>query len=407
MKTKRLSLYLSSILIFGVALLFSSSAFAANNNNVIKLGCAISFTGSHSRTGKLYVDSYKYAVEQVNKAGGVKVDGKTYKLKLVFYDDESKPTESSRLVEKLITEDKVNFLLGPYTSGITIPDSIVARRYRVPMIEGGGASGKIFSQGNQYIFGTLPQAGDYFASTLAFLKNEKPLAKKLAILYADDKFDVSVAQGTLAKAKEMGYDVAVYEKYTAGASDFSSVLTKVKSKGVNAVLVAGHTEEAINFVQQAKELNVSPYMISLTVGPSEANFRQALGNDANYIYGVASWSPQMNFSGYIFKDTATFVKNFEKKYGYDPDYHNASAIADIAVFKDAIQRANSLDPQKVRDAIASTDLNTIYGKVTFMKDGQIKGSSVVLQIIGGKVELVYPHGVHAAVYPVPAWSKRS
>ncbi|MGA8179844.1 MAG: amino acid ABC transporter substrate-binding protein [Desulfobacterales bacterium] len=404
MKTKTLSIGLSSILIFCVALLFSGSAFAAKN--VIKLGCAMSFTGAQSRTGKLYVDSYKYAVEAINKAGGVKVGGKHYKLKLVFYDDESKPTESSKLVEKLITVDKVNFLLGPYSSGITIPDSIVARRYRVPMIEGGGASGKIFSEGNKYIFGTLPQAGDYFASTLEFLKEMKPFAKKVAIIYADDKFDVSVAEGTLPKAKEMGYDVAIYEKYTEGASDFSSILTKVKSDGINAVLVAGHTEEAINFVQQAKELNVSPYILSLTVGPSEADFRKALGKDANYVYGVASWSTQMNFSGYIFKDTADFVKNFKKKFGYDPDYHNASAIADIAIFKNAIERAGSLDREKVRDAIASTDLSTIYGKVTFMKNGQINGTSVVLQILNGEVQQVFPNAAHAAVYPVPAWDKR-
>jgi branched-chain amino acid transport system substrate-binding protein len=404
MKTKTLSLGLSSILIFCVALLFSGSAFAAQN--VIKLGCAMSFTGAQNRTGKLYVDSYKYAVEAINKAGGVKVGGKHYKLKLVFYDDESKPTESSKLVEKLISEDKVNFLLGPYSSGITIPDSIVARRYRVPMIEGGGASGKIFSEGNKYIFGTLPQAGDYFASTLEFLKEMKPFAKKVAIIYADDKFDLSVAEGTLPKAKEMGYDVAIYEKYTEGASDFSSVLTKVKSDGINAVLVAGHTEEAINFVQQAKELNVSPYILSLTVGPSEADFRKALGKDANYVYGVASWSTQMNFPGYIFKDTATFVKNFKKKFGYDPDYHNASAIADIAIYKDAIERAGSLDREKVRDAIASTNLSTIYGKVTFMKNGQINGTSVVLQILNGEVQQVFPNAAHAAVYPVPAWDKR-
>jgi branched-chain amino acid transport system substrate-binding protein len=404
MKTKTLSLGLSSILIFCVALLFSGSAFAAQN--VIKLGCAMSFTGAQNRTGKLYVDSYKYAVEAINKAGGVKVGGKHYKLKLVFYDDESKPTESSKLVEKLISEDKVNFLLGPYSSGITIPDSIVARRYRVPMIEGGGASGKIFSEGNKYIFGTLPQAGDYFASTLEFLKEMKPFAKKVAIIYADDKFDLSVAEGTLPKAKEMGYDVAIYEKYTEGASDFSSVLTKVKSDGINAVLVAGHTEEAINFVQQAKELNVSPYILSLTVGPSEADFRKALGKDANYVYGVASWSTQMNFPGYIFKDTATFVKNFKKKFGYDPDYHNASAIADIAIFKNAIERAGSLDREKVRDAIASTNLSTIYGKVTFMNNGQINGTSVVLQILNGEVQQVFPNAAHAAVYPVPAWDKR-
>jgi branched-chain amino acid transport system substrate-binding protein len=407
MKIKTLSRCLSIVLMFGAVLLFSSGPAVAEQN-VIKLGCAMAFTGAQSRTGKLYQDSYNYAVDMINKAGGVKVGGKDYKLELVFYDDTSAPTQSSKLVEKLITEDKVNFLLGPYSSEITIPDSIVARRYRIPMIEGGGASSKIFSEGNQYIFGTLPRAEDYFASTLEFLKGRKPFSKKLAIIYADDKFDLSVANGTMSKALEMGFDVAVYEKYTQGATDFSSVLTKVKSKGINAILVAGHSEESINFVQQAKELNVSPYLLSLTVGPTEADFRKALGKDANYVYGVASWSKQMDFPGYIFKDNQDFVKQFKAKFGYEPDYHNASAIADIAVYKDAIERAGSLDPAKVRDAIAATDLQTIYGKVAFMKNGQIKGSSVVLQIVGGEIHQVFPPlpGGKEAVYPIPAWDKR-
>jgi branched-chain amino acid transport system substrate-binding protein len=156
----------------------------AETPNVIKLGCAIAFTGKESRTGKYYRDSYDMAVAKVNESGGVKVGNKTYQLEIVYYDDKSDPTESSRLVEKLITQDKVNFLLGPYSSGITIPDSIIAQRYQVPMIQGGGASGKIFDHGNKYIFGTLPPAGQYFKSTLEMLKTFKPAPKTVAILYS-------------------------------------------------------------------------------------------------------------------------------------------------------------------------------------------------------------------------------
>ncbi len=390
-----------------LGLVFTYGSFAkAENPKVIKLGCAISFTGGKSRSGKLYRDAYDMAVERINKSGGVKVGKDTYIFKIIYYDDKSDPTESSRLVEKLITQDKVNFLLGPYSSGITIPDSLVAMRYKIPMIEGGGASGKIFSRGNKYIFGTLPPAGQYFKSTLEMLKTFKPVPKTIAILYADDKFDVSVAKGTQKLAKDMGFKVVLFEKYAEGATDFNSVLTKIKSKKVEVVLVAGHTEESLNFTQQAKELNVCPKMISMTVGPSEADFRKSLGKDAEYIYGVASWSTQMNFKGYLFKDTQEFVKLFKAKYNYDPDYHNASGIADVAIFKDAIERAGTLDPEKVRDAIAATSLDTIYGHVEFNPNGQIKGTSVVLQILGGQVYQVYPNGVKKPVYPVPCWKDR-
>jgi branched-chain amino acid transport system substrate-binding protein len=379
---------------------------SAANMPIIQLGCAISFTGDQSRSGKLYRDSYDMAVNQINENGGVKVGNKLYKLKIVYYDDKSDPAESSRLLEKLISEDKVNFLLGPYSSGITIPDSIVAQRYRLPMIEGGGASGKIFSRGNPYIFGTLPPADQYFKSTLDMLQTLKSAPKSVAILYSDDKFDVSVAEGTKEMAKEMGLDVALYEKYSEGATDFTSILTKIKSSNAKVVLLAGHTEESLNFTQQAKELNVCPNLVAMTVGPSEADFRKSLGKDAEYIYGVASWSTQMNFKGALFEDTQQFVKLFKAKYNYDPDYHNASGIADVAVFKDAIQRAGSLEPQKVRGAIAATDLNTIYGRVQFSGDGQIKGTSVVLQIQGGEIYQVYPNGAKKPIYPFPCWAAR-
>ena len=393
--------------LFALAVLgmtFSFGTFA--HAKTIKLGCAISFTGGKSRTGKLYRDSYNMAVEQINKSGGIKVGSQKYMLKIVYYDDKSSPTESSRLVEKLITQDKVNFLLGPYSSGITIPNSIVAQRYKIPMIEGGGASGKIFSRGNKYIFGTLPPAGQYFKSTLEMLKGFNPAPKTLAILYSDDKFDISVAKGTKKLCGEMGFKLVRFEKYAEGASDFTSVLTKIKSIKADAVLVAGHTEEALNFTQQAKELNVCPKLISMTVGPSEADFRKSLGKDAEYIFGVASWSTQMNFKGYLFKDTQEFVKLFKAKYKYDPDYHNASAIADIAVFKNAIEQAGSLNPAAVRDKISATALDTIYGTVKFSKNGQIMGTSVVLQIQGGQVYQVFPSSVKKPAYPIPCWKDR-
>ncbi|MGA8179521.1 MAG: ABC transporter substrate-binding protein, partial [Desulfobacterales bacterium] len=122
--------------------------------------------------------------------------------------------------------------------------------------------------------------------------------------------------------------------------------------------------------------------------------------------GVASWSTQMNFKGYLFADTQEFIKLFKAKFNYDPDYHNASGIADVAVYKNAIEQAGSLDREKVRAAVAATNLETIYGRVEFSDNGQIKGTSVVLQILGGEVYQVYPNGVKKPVYPFPNWKMR-
>jgi branched-chain amino acid transport system substrate-binding protein len=204
----------------------------------------------------------------------------------------------------------------------------------------------------------------------------------------------------------MGFKIVLFEKYAEGATDFTSSLTKIKSLKADVVLVAGHTEESLNFVQQAKELDVCPKMIDMTVGPSEADFRKSLGKDAEFIYGVASWSTQMDFNGFLFKNSKTFVQRFKERFNYDPDYHNASGIADVAVFKSAIERAGSLDPAKVRDAIAATKLDTVYGRVVFSDNGQIEGTSVVLQIQDTDIHQVFPNGSKIPKFPMPCWGNR-
>jgi len=381
----------------------------------ILLGSALSLSGSKVREGTLYKQAYDFTVDYINSHGGVKVGDTVYNLAIKYYDDESSPTKSATLVEKLITQDKVNFLLGPYSSGITIPDSAVAEKYKIPMIEGGGASETIFSRGFKYIFGTLAPAGGYFEPVFQLITDPKmaatfkPLPSKVALLYADDKFDTSVAEGTrkLVKDKYTQFKLVVDEKYPSATTDFTTLLTEVKAAAPDIVLLAGHAEESLAFVQQAKELDVNAKMMVLTVGPPTHDFRDALGADANFIYGVPSWAASLNFTDTVlFGTTQNFVQLFEKKYNYEPDYHNASGAADVIVYKEAIEAAGSLDPKAVRDAIAKIDIMTEYGPVKFKENGQIDRGSILIQIQNGKVVVIYPSEEPKPLYPMPTWSER-
>ena len=381
----------------------------AQEPGIIKLGAAMSLTGKKAREGKLYTDAYNHAIDYINEHGGVKAGDKTYKFELVLEDDETDATKSARLVEKLINEDKVDFLLGPYSSGITIPDSAVAEKYGVPMIEGGGASGKIFSRDFKNIFGTLPSAANYFQSILAMGKTLDPQPKSVALLYADDEFDIAVAEGARAQAGDMGYDLVVDEEFPSGTQEFSTLLSRVKSEAPDMILVAGHAEESLVFVQQAKELKVNAGVMAFTVGPPTPDFREALGSDAEYIYGVPSWAPSLNFKNTaVFGSTAEWIKMFKDKYDYDPDYHVASAVADVVAYKAAIEKAGTLDRDAVRDAIANIEVTTIYGPVKFQENGQIGGGTVAIQIQNGEVVAVYPESVAetAPTYPMPTWEER-
>jgi branched-chain amino acid transport system substrate-binding protein len=374
----------------------------------IVLGSAISQTGKYAREGKFYVDAYTLTVDAVNKAGGVKVGGKAYKLILKLYDDQSDPNLSVRLFTRLVTSDKVNFLLGPYSSGITIPASAVSEKYEVPMVQGGGASGKIFDRGYKYIFGTLPKAEFYFQAAIEAAAKFTPRVQTAALLYSNEAFDRSVADGARQWLKEQKIDKVYDEEYQPSTQDFTSVLAVLKSKSPDLVLVAGHEENALNFIRQAQAADMAPKMMVFTVGPPTADFRKTLGKAAEYVFGITPWLPDMEVGGEIFKSARDFSKQFQERFGYEADYHVASGAADVLVYKAAIEKAQSLDAKKVREALAAVDVETLYGRVKFEPTGQIAMGQVLVQIQEGKVVPVYAFGKMLAkpAYPAPKWSTR-
>jgi branched-chain amino acid transport system substrate-binding protein len=374
----------------------------------IVLGSAISQTGKYAREGKFYVDAYTLTVDAVNKAGGVKIGGKPYKLTLKLYDDQSDPNLSVRLFTRLVTSDKVNFLLGPYSSGITIPASAVSEKYEIPMVQGGGASGKIFDRGYKYIFGTLPKAEFYFQAAIEAAAKFTPRAQTAALLYSNEAFDRSVADGARQWLKEQKVDKVYDEEYQPSTQDFTSVLAVLKSKSPDLVLVAGHEENALNFIRQAQAADMAPKMMVFTVGPPTADFRKTLGKAAEYVFGITPWLPDMDVGGEIFKSARDFSKQFQERFGYEADYHVASGAADVLVYKAAIEKAQSLEAKKVRDALAGVDVETLYGRVKFEPTGQIAMGQVLVQIQEGKVVPVYAFGKMLAkpAYPAPKWSTR-
>jgi branched-chain amino acid transport system substrate-binding protein len=404
---RRRSYWLLTSATLAAAALLGGSGMAGAAEEIV-LGAAMSQTGKYAREGKFYADAYQITIDAINKAGGVKVGGKAYKLALKMYDDQSDPNLCVRLYTRLVTSDKVNFLLGPYSSGITIPASSVAEKYEIPMIQGGGASGKIFDRGYKYIFGTLPKAEFYFQSAVEAATKMNPPIKTAALAYSNEAFDRSVAEGTRQWLKEYKIEKVYDEEYQPATQDFTSILAVIKSKNPDLILLAGHTENSLNFIRQAQASDVNPRMWVFTVGPPTADFRKVLGKAAEYAYGVTPWLADMDVGGEIFASAREFNKQFQARFGYEADYHVASGAADVLAFKFAIEKANSLDAKKVRDALVGLDVETLYGRVKFDPTGQIAMGQVLIQIQEGKVVAVYAAEKFVAkpVYPMPKWSER-
>ena len=287
-------------------------AAGAHAQNIV-LGASVQLTGPTANTGRYYRDGYQMAIERINAKGGVKIGGKSQKLELKLLDNQSDVNLSVRQYVQLVTQDKVNLLLGPFASDFALADSSIAEKYEIPMVQGGGASDQIFSRGYKYVFGTLPSATLYFESTLEAMGKLNPAAKTAALLYADDAFDVSVAKGTRDSAAKAGVKLVLDERYSSNASDFGGLLARIRSLNPDAVLLAGHETEVLNFIRQAKSLNVSPKLYSFTVGVTTADFRKALGADANYAFGMTSWLPLAANKDDYFGDAETFAREYKAK----------------------------------------------------------------------------------------------
>lgn len=374
----------------------------------VTFGASVQLTGPVANTGRYYKDAYEFAADKINAAGGIKIGSAQRRIALKILDNQSDVNLSVRQYVQLLAQDKVDFLLGPFASNFVLADSSIAEKSRVPMVQGGGASDQIYNRGYKYIFGTLPAASNYFDSTIEAMTKLDPKPQTVALLYADDAFDVSVAKGTRELLKKAGFKTVIDERYSTNASDFSVLLSRIKSQNVDAVLVAGHETEVLNFIRQAKSLNVSPKLYSFTVGVPSADFRQALSADANGASGMTAWLPSPTLKDQWFGNAAEFAQAWKARFGYEPDYHAASGVATVEALVNAIQAAASTEPQKVRDALAKVNFDSLYGRVTFNDRGQISLPQIMVQIQNDKVVPIYDGKkfINKLEYPLEPWAER-
>lgn len=382
---------------------------ACNASDTITLGTALQLTGNLAPTGRAYRDGYTFAIDRINERGGIRIGDFQYRLALKLRDSQSDPALGARMQEQLIVKEEVNFLLGPYSSNDVLAAASLAETYQVPMVQGGGASTRIFTRGYKFVFGTLPAADDYFRSTVAMLRRLSPAPKTVAIVMGDDPFDLSLAPATQALLQEAGLDVVLQQQYSERTPNFYNILTLLEARAPDVLLWSGHEGAALNFIRQAKARKIQPNLLaSYTVAVATANFRSTLGNDANYLFGMTPWLPSERHKDRWFGDGSQFAKDFEAKFGYEPGYHVAAAVAAVEALVYAMEAARTIDSEEVRNALAALDFESVYGRVRFDASGQIVLPQTVIQIQDGKtVEIFDEDFINQPIYPVPPWDKRS
>ncbi len=365
----------------------------------IKLGASLSLTGTYTSLGQKQQRGYQFCVKQVNEKGGVL--GR--KLEMILSDDKSDPATGARLYEKLITQDRVDVVLGPYSSDVTEAVASTTEQYKMPMVSPLAATTSIFKKGRKYIFMVLAPAEKYLEGLIEI--GAKNGLKTVAILNEDSLFPRATAQGTMALAKKKGMQVVFQEAYPRGNMDFSALLTKVRAANPDLLAAATYFGDAVAITRQMKDSNVNPKMYGVTVGGDLPRFYELLGKTAEYIYGATQWEPDLPFPG-----AREFTEAYRKEFpGADLSYHSAAGYAGCQLLVEAIRRAGSTDGEKLREALLKLETKNMFGPYKVDQDGfQVAKGGVLFQWQDGKKVMVFPDDVATGKprFPTPPWRNR-
>ncbi len=377
-----------------------ATSYTAHAAGKILLGSAISLTGKYATAGHHAKTGYDFAVAKINAAGGVKIGDKSYMLEVKYYDDESTPARGGQLAERLINQDGVQYMLGPYSSGLTKAIAPVTEKYKIPMVEAEGASRSLFNKGYKYLFAVLSTSEQYLASAVALAarvakeNGKAPADVKVALAFENDPFSLDVRAGVLDDIKKHGLTVVIDDKLPRNLTDMTPTMTKIKAKKPDLLVVSGHSKGAGTATRQIAEMKLSIPMVAMTHCES-ADLVGKYGATADGYLCATQWAETLTYKDPLFGSASEFnaeikktVPAYAKK---SVPYQLAQAAAAVYVFKDAFERSGSLDKDKLRDALAETDLATFYGNIKFTEAGNNMAKPMVLrQIQGGEYNVVAP-----------------
>ncbi len=377
----------------GVAPVPSGPAAAADK--VLRVGAPLPLTGPLSPEGLKQKRGYDLWAAQVNKAGGIKVGADRYRVEMVYHDYQSNTPRAVQLAEKLISDDRVNFLFSPFGSGATKAASGVSEKYGIPTIAPTASSEEVYNQGYRYLFGTFTPNSTLTEPLADIVKRQVSDVKSVAILARNDLFPLAIGQEMEKSAKKRGLEVVFFEKYAIGTLDHASALTQIRAARPQWIFATGYINDLILIRKQMADLGVTAAVVTMIAGPAYKEFVDATGPRAENVSSAAWWHPAVRYRGAdVFGTTENYNRLYEAAYGAVPDYVEASASACGVILQLAIEKAGTIDPRQVRDALASLDVTTFYGPVRFGPTGQIVSlEPPVFQIQGGKPVVIYPAAI--------------
>ena len=367
--------------------------------NPILLGATLSITGKQAKAGTGQRNGIMIWVQEINERGGLL--GRP--VKAIFYDDMSDPGTGAKMMEKLVTEDKVDLILGPYGSAVSFSVSTIAEKYRYPLLLPTASSEGIFARGYKYTFQIAPPIRSYYIGLFDIAKAKG--LKTAAVIWSDTLFEKEVAQKVLELSKKNNIQVVFQDEFPKASKDFTSLILKAKGVSPDIFFAGASLPDSVLLVRQMKEIDLAPKIVAMTWGPTIPDFHHALGKDGDAVISDSWWEPI-----FASPESKKFVEKYKAAFNETPEIHAGSGYCGGLVIEAAVKRAGSLDRERLRNILSTMEIKTTYpGKYKVDETGlQIGHYNSIIQWQDGIRQIIWPKEISTAEirYPFKPWKER-
>jgi branched-chain amino acid transport system substrate-binding protein len=397
---RRIGWWISIILSFTCLVAFVSTAYSGET---AKVGVLLHLTGDLADFGQIQKRSLLIALDEIQKGG----DDYSKRIELIFQDMPMSPEKARSVVENLISEKQVVMLVGGISSVAAWEAALVAQWKAVPFLMSAATEDVLTEQGWDYVFRLNPPMSEFGNGMLWFL-SEVVKPKTIAILRAKGFTGRLRSRIMIESCKNAGYEIVIDHLYEEDTRDFRPMLKQLKRKNPDVIAMASYLNDAVCIMRQCRELDINPLLfVGLGGGFTLPQFGDLAADAANYVCSISVWNPSVPYAG-----SKEFYEKYLDLYHTEPDFHGAEAYAAMQVVADVLRRTKSLDLEELRNALVSTDMTTIIGRVKFISYGkktqQNRLPTYLVQWVGGNMKTVWPPRLACQeyIYPFPGWKRQ-
>ena len=387
-------------------LFFYSSApsYGKVVSNKIVLGAAISLSGKYSLSGEQTKNGYDFAVKKINEIGGVKVGGKTYQLEIQYYDDESNPLKAIALAGRLIQHEGIEFLLGNSNLNSSMAVAEEIKKFSVPMIDINTFSRHLLDEHNKYFF-TISGNGEENLNLVIDLFSKQNQNSSIAIITEQDKFFQDIKSSLLEKINDYNFNLIFDEVLPGDLNNLKEIIKKTQTLSPDLLIILANSDYNIKVLDKLASLKTDIPMVAIGECFTDKDYqKENINSLTDYIICSSEWHKSLNYQDDVFVNSNNFAKLFEDNYNYKPSSKVVKSSAAVLLYKNALERADSFDKDKIQDALKNTDLMTFFGPIKFNKEGyNIYNQNLLFQSQEKKNKIISPEKFSDGelIFPMP------